>query len=163
VYLMAAASGLLKQRHGLQLDLCRIEKGQTRSHGGSSSSVVMSIRQPQIWHGNCRIFSFEQGVKGTRQFMATTYDEFWARYRAVDLRRHHYEIIRELRPCNLYFGAASLPPVSCTVKTELRIPWFAKHQWEDHKCLGGHCCHSRIRPLASAADHGSMKNLLQAK
>lgn len=111
----------------------------------------MRVRQPQIWHGNCRIFSFERGVKGTRQFMATTYDEFWARYRAVDLRRHHYEIIRELRPCNLYFGAVSLPPASCTVKTRVADPMFCQTPVGRPLVFGGPLRHSRTRPLASAA------------
>lgn len=59
---------------------------------------------------NRRILSVELGVKGARHFVATTYDEFWARYRSLDsAARHHYEIIREGQPCNLYFGASFFP------------------------------------------------------
>lgn len=48
----------------------------------------------------------ERGVNGARQFITTTYEEFWARYRRLeDGSRHHYEIVQEGRPCHLYFGA----------------------------------------------------------
>lgn len=57
--------------------------------------------------GNHRIFSFEKGMKGAREFIATTYDEFWGRYRRMDGGWHFYEIVREGWPCHLYFGAHS--------------------------------------------------------
>lgn len=42
---------------------------------------------------------------GKRKFLAASVDELWARYGDMLPRhRHYYEIIREGRPCHLYFG-----------------------------------------------------------
>ena len=61
---------------------------------------------------SCRVLSVETGNKGARQFIATTYQEFWARYRRLESGRHYYEIVREGWPCHLYFGErqAHTPP-----------------------------------------------------
>jgi hypothetical protein len=52
-----------------------------------------------------RFFSAEDHSTGRRKFIASTYKEFWRRYSAPELfgKRHHYELIREARPCHLYF------------------------------------------------------------
>ena len=52
-----------------------------------------------------RFFSAEDHATGRRKFIASTYKEFWRRYSAPELcgKRHHYELIREARPCYLYF------------------------------------------------------------
>ena len=52
-----------------------------------------------------RLFSAEDHSTGRRKFIASTYKEFWRRYSAPELfgKRHHYELIREARPCYLYF------------------------------------------------------------
>ena len=56
------------------------------------------IREPM------RFFSFEEHATGRRKFVASTYKEFWRRYRACAWdERHAYELIREGRPCHLYF------------------------------------------------------------
>lgn len=52
-----------------------------------------------------RYFSREDPERGgVRRFVASTYDEFWRRYKDLDHeKRHHYEIIRADRPCHLYY------------------------------------------------------------
>ncbi|KAI9084175.1 hypothetical protein K1719_033846 [Acacia pycnantha] len=41
---------------------------------------------------------------GQRRFLASTYTEFWRRYKNMDSKlRHHYEVIKEGLPCHLYF------------------------------------------------------------
>jgi hypothetical protein len=41
---------------------------------------------------------------GSRSFLVTTDERLWREYRSLPARgRHHYEIIREGRPCHLYF------------------------------------------------------------
>ena len=56
---------------------------------------------------SCRVLSVETGSKGARQFIATTYQEFWMRYRRLESGRHYYEIVREGWPCHLYFGESA--------------------------------------------------------
>ena len=54
-------------------------------------------------HLPMRVFSRQCEVSGRRTFMAATLDAFWSHYQACRHdRRHHYEIIRQNRPCHLY-------------------------------------------------------------
>ncbi|KAI9112899.1 hypothetical protein K1719_016013 [Acacia pycnantha] len=51
-----------------------------------------------------RIFSYQDHFSGQRRFLASTYTEFWRRYKNMDSKlRHHYEVIKEGLPCHLYF------------------------------------------------------------
>lgn len=51
-----------------------------------------------------RTFSVEIDNKGKRTFMSTTLKTFWNYYSKLKRwQRHHYEIIRENKPCRLYF------------------------------------------------------------
>ncbi|CAK9869460.1 unnamed protein product [Sphagnum jensenii] len=60
----------------------------TESHGGQDLAV----------------FQYQDHLNGQRRFLATSYDEFWHRYSKMQREwRHHYEIIRQGRPCHLYF------------------------------------------------------------
>ena len=69
----------------------------------------------------CRIFSVERGPEGKRSFIVTSYAKFWERYRdMLPQHRHYYEIIRERRPCHLYFGERHKP---FTLKEVLPIYW----------------------------------------
>lgn len=53
---------------------------------------------------NARIFSYQDHVNGQRRFLASTYKEFWKRYKHMNPKfRHHYEVIQEGLPCHLYF------------------------------------------------------------
>ncbi|KAL2613796.1 hypothetical protein R1flu_025488 [Riccia fluitans] len=50
------------------------------------------------------VFQYQDHMNGQRRFLATTYTEFWQRYRTMlPEHRHHYEIIQEGKPCHLYF------------------------------------------------------------
>ncbi|CAL0333292.1 unnamed protein product [Lupinus luteus] len=50
------------------------------------------------------VFSYQDHFNGQRRFLASTYTEFWQRYKNMDSKfRHHYEVIREGLPCHLYF------------------------------------------------------------
>lgn len=50
-----------------------------------------------------RVFSRECSADGRRTFLASTLDAFWTHYVACpEEQRHHYEIIRQDRPCHLY-------------------------------------------------------------
>ncbi|KAJ1404411.1 DNA-directed primase/polymerase protein isoform X3, partial [Sesbania bispinosa] len=51
-----------------------------------------------------RVFSYQDHFNGQRRFLASTYTEFWRRYKNMDSKfRHHYEVIQEGLPCHLYF------------------------------------------------------------
>ena len=65
-----------------------------------------------ICNGNaCRVFSVEKGPEGKRSFIVTSSAKFWERYSdMLPQHRHFYEIIRERRPCHLYFGERLLIP-----------------------------------------------------
>ncbi|XP_061360436.1 uncharacterized protein LOC133304419 [Gastrolobium bilobum] len=50
------------------------------------------------------VFSYQDHFNGKRRFLASTYTEFWRRYKNMDSKfRHHYEVIQEGLPCHLYF------------------------------------------------------------
>lgn len=52
-----------------------------------------------------RTFSLQMTLSGTRKFLITSYIELWSRYALMPPRcRHFYEIVRENKPCHLYFG-----------------------------------------------------------
>jgi len=56
-------------------------------------------------HQTLRIFSLQMTLSGRRKFLVTSYAELWSRYALMPPRcRHFYEIVRENRPCHLYFG-----------------------------------------------------------
>ncbi|BBN17832.1 DNA-directed primase/polymerase protein [Marchantia polymorpha subsp. ruderalis] len=50
------------------------------------------------------VFQYQDHINGQRRFLATSYFEFWQRYRSMlPEHRHHYEIIQEGKPCHMYF------------------------------------------------------------
>ncbi|KAG0605264.1 hypothetical protein M758_9G044200 [Ceratodon purpureus] len=50
------------------------------------------------------VFQYQDHLSGQRRFLTTTYNEFWRRYNKMRSGwKHHYEIIRQGRPCHLYF------------------------------------------------------------
>lgn len=60
--------------------------------------------QPPTCPFNLAYFSFENPICGTRQFLVSTFEEFWRRYRQMKgEHRHYYEILREGTPCHLFF------------------------------------------------------------
>ncbi|GAB5366340.1 hypothetical protein AAMO2058_001135600 [Amorphochlora amoebiformis] len=51
-----------------------------------------------------QVFAVENGEGGVRKFIAATYSDFWAKYCLLHPHsRNYYEIIRESKPCRLYF------------------------------------------------------------
>lgn len=51
-----------------------------------------------------RLFACEFGAQGQRNFIATTYSNFWDKYCELKAeQRHHYEVVCEGLPCHLYF------------------------------------------------------------
>ncbi len=57
-------------------------------------------------HPCARVFAEELSSTGKRRYLVTTAPKMWTVYgKDCDpSARHHYEIIREGRPCHLYFG-----------------------------------------------------------
>lgn len=54
---------------------------------------------------HCRTFACEVSATGQRVFLVSSAELFWQHYKALPGgERHHYEIIRQSSPCNLYFG-----------------------------------------------------------
>ena len=84
------------------------------SSGGASAAFLLThlleLSCQQLWCPPCRVFSVERGPEGKRSFIVTSYAKFWERYRdMLPQHRHYYEIIRESRPCHLYFGERKMP------------------------------------------------------
>lgn len=52
-----------------------------------------------------RTFAVETAASGQRDFIVSSTQLFWQHYIELPIKqRHHYEIIRQGSPCNLYFG-----------------------------------------------------------
>ncbi|XP_028799436.1 DNA-directed primase/polymerase protein isoform X3 [Neltuma alba] len=90
--------------HEIRLDL--FEKNKS----GSREEVWVTFpRQDEAMEfakgqDHVRIFSYQDHFSGQRRFLASTYTEFWRRYKNMDSKlRHHYEVIQEGLPCHLYF------------------------------------------------------------
>jgi len=75
-------------------------------------------------HGRTCCFSFEDGDSlGVRQYLVTTYADFWRRYKNMDGgQRHFYEVIKEGCWCKLYF--------------DLEFPLASNPQADGNKMLG---------------------------
>jgi len=64
-----------------------------------------------------RPFSFEkEGLNGTRKFLAVSYEHFWSVYEQMTWGRHFYEVIREERPCCLYFDIEFNRDINPTIR-----------------------------------------------
>lgn len=50
------------------------------------------------------VFAFQREENGRRQYFCASYRDFWPRYYAMNpAHRHVYEVVRQARPCHLYF------------------------------------------------------------
>ena len=50
------------------------------------------------------VFAMETSRDGKRTFIATSYGEFWRRYKqTTGAQKVYYEVIREGSPCHLYY------------------------------------------------------------
>jgi hypothetical protein len=76
-------------------------KQQTAAAAAAALAVVADAVDAEI----CRTFAVETAATGQREFIVTSAQRFWEHYISVNAKqRHHYEIIRQAHPCNLYFG-----------------------------------------------------------
>jgi len=76
----------------------------TRASGGCGG-VVIIIGTLTLPGAACRTFACETAATGQRDFIVTSAELFWQQYVETPAKeRHHYEIIRQGSPCNLYFG-----------------------------------------------------------
>lgn len=65
----------------------------------------MTLVADAVHAGTCRTFAVETAATGQREFIVTSAQRFWDHYTLLTIQqRHHYEIIRQATPCNLYFG-----------------------------------------------------------
>jgi hypothetical protein len=65
----------------------------------------MALVADAVHAGICRTFAVETAATGQREFIVTSAQRFWEHYTSLNVKqRHHYEIIRQANPCNLYFG-----------------------------------------------------------
>ena len=54
--------------------------------------------------GGAPVWALEHDRSGRRSYIVASFDDFWRRYRTLQAPfRHHYELIRDQRPCHLYF------------------------------------------------------------
>ena len=106
VHLMLAQAFPLQQPAFEWAD-SQVNASELRWDRGSWCRAHLSMQLPTPIRSvdACRVFSVEKGPEGKRSFIVTTYAKFWERYRnMLPQHRHYYEIIRERRPCHLYFG-----------------------------------------------------------
>ena len=69
----------------------------------ASPTSSSSLSRPSAASAELRIFSRELSSTGKRVFCGVPLRKFWEHYAALRRwQRHHYEIIREGRPCRLY-------------------------------------------------------------
>lgn len=125
-----------------------------------------------------RTFALETAETGRREFTVASEQLFWQTYAALPAKqRHHYEIIRQGTPCNLYFGELEagqadagrgpstgsslvtiLSPAACQPQQAVAGGGSppATHQpgraalWHTTKGTSNHCVTHRTRPAALA-------------
>ncbi|XP_057527811.1 uncharacterized protein LOC130806666 isoform X1 [Amaranthus tricolor] len=97
-------SSLLRVLREIHLDLSTKRRSNLRTQIWATFPKQDEAIKFAKEHANVRIFSYQDHVSGQRRFLASTYQEFWRRYKNMDSKyRHHYEVIQEGFPCHLYF------------------------------------------------------------
>ncbi|XP_024523407.1 DNA-directed primase/polymerase protein [Selaginella moellendorffii] len=88
----------------------RSDLGQESTPIAAGDAWATFARQEQaLQYADCHrhglaVFTYQDHTTGQRRFLVTSHLEFWRRYEKMHgSLRHHYEIIRENTPCNLYF------------------------------------------------------------
>eukprot|EP01102_Stenamoeba_stenopodia_P008282 TRINITY_DN2368_c0_g1_i2.p1 TRINITY_DN2368_c0_g1~~TRINITY_DN2368_c0_g1_i2.p1 ORF type:complete len:618 (+),score=173.73 TRINITY_DN2368_c0_g1_i2:244-1854(+) len=80
------------------------EDGGAKAITITTTTTIQASRPWWMEPSLMRFFSFEKNANGKRKFIVATWEDFWREYKALEARdRHHYEIIRDGSPCNLYF------------------------------------------------------------
>jgi hypothetical protein len=70
----------------------------------SIATTTKGLELSSLSSSSLRLFAYEYGVCGERQFIVSTYADFWDKYINMEKKaRHYYEVICEGLPCHLYF------------------------------------------------------------
>ncbi|OMO86979.1 DNA primase, UL52/UL70 type, Herpesviridae [Corchorus capsularis] len=95
---------LLRLLREIRIDLSEQEKSNLRTEVWATFPRQDEAVKFAKGHANAHVFSYQDHYSGQRRYLASTYEEFWKRYKIMDLKlRHHYEVIQEGLPCHLYF------------------------------------------------------------
>ncbi|XP_057527812.1 uncharacterized protein LOC130806666 isoform X2 [Amaranthus tricolor] len=90
-------SSLLRVLREIHLDLSTKRRSNLRTQIWATFPKQDEAIKFAKEHANVRIFSYQDHVSGQRRFLASTYQEFWRRYKNMDSKyRHHYEVIQEI-------------------------------------------------------------------
>ncbi|XP_017972925.1 PREDICTED: DNA-directed primase/polymerase protein isoform X1 [Theobroma cacao] len=95
---------LLRLLHEIRIELSEQEKFNLRTEVWATFPRQDEAVKFAKGHANALVFSYQDHYSGQRRYLASTYEEFWKRYKIMDSKlRHHYEVIQEGFPCHLYF------------------------------------------------------------
>ncbi|XVF53526.1 hypothetical protein PTKIN_Ptkin05aG0106000 [Pterospermum kingtungense] len=95
---------LLRLLREIRIDLSEQEKSNLRTEVWATFPRQDEAVKFAKRHANAHVFSYQDHCSGQRRYLASTYKEFWKRYKTMDSKlRHHYEVIQEGFPCHLYF------------------------------------------------------------
>ncbi|XP_045816541.1 DNA-directed primase/polymerase protein-like [Trifolium pratense] len=90
--------------HEIRIDLSQRKKLNLRKEVWSTFPRQDEAINFAKGQEDVHLFSYQDHFNGQRRFLASTYTEFWRRYKNMDSKsRHHYEVIQEGLPCHLYF------------------------------------------------------------
>ncbi|TYG42949.1 hypothetical protein ES288_D12G297700v1 [Gossypium darwinii] len=95
---------LLRLLREIHIDLSEQEKSNLRTQVWATFPRQDEAVKFAKVHANAHVFSYQDHYSGQRRYLASTYEEFWKRYKIMESKlRHHYEVIQEGFPCHLYF------------------------------------------------------------
>ncbi|XVF12557.1 hypothetical protein REPUB_Repub08aG0129000 [Reevesia pubescens] len=95
---------LLRLLREIRIDLSEQEKSNLRKEVWATFPRQDEAVKFAKGHANAHVFSYQDHYSGQRRYLASTYEEFWNRYKIMESKlRHHYEVIQEGLPCHLYF------------------------------------------------------------
>ncbi|MBA0773644.1 hypothetical protein Gotri_008904 [Gossypium trilobum] len=103
---------LLRLLREIHIDLSEQEKSNLRTQVWATFPRQDEAVKFAKVHANAHVFSYQDHYSGQRRYLASTYEEFWKRYKIMESKlRHHYEVIQEVEisthlsgfPCHLYF------------------------------------------------------------
>ncbi|KAK8657228.1 hypothetical protein V6N13_035479 [Hibiscus sabdariffa] len=95
---------LLRLLREIRIDLSEEDKSNLRTEVWATFPRQDEAVKFAKGHANAHVFSYQDHYSGQRRYLASTYEEFWKRYKLMESKlRHHYEVIQEGFPCHLYF------------------------------------------------------------
>ncbi|KAG9147640.1 hypothetical protein Leryth_015739 [Lithospermum erythrorhizon] len=93
---------LLRLLHEIQIDIA--EQNKLREEIWATYPRQDEAMKYVKEHPQARVFCYQDHMTGQRRYLASTYNEFWKRYKnMIPVFRHHYEVIQEGSPCHIYF------------------------------------------------------------